>query len=138
MEGVRILICALGLTIFALEEAACDPVQIGQALYLEHCAVCHGVSGDATQATPLGARTHASDLTLLSRQNGGQFPDSYVSAIIVGQGRQGSHTPSDMPLWGLLFEEELDPLTGRGFNSDLLLSFQVAALVDYVRHLQKE
>jgi hypothetical protein len=138
MESVRILLCALGLSIGALDQAICDPLQFGQALYIEHCAACHGVSGDATQTTQLGARTHASDLTVLSRENGGEFPQSYVSAVIFGQESRGSHTSSGMPIWGALFEEELDPLSGRGVDSELLVRFRVAALVDYVHHLQKE
>jgi hypothetical protein len=55
------------------------------------------------------------DLTTLARRRGGRFDERYVIAVIDGQQLVAEHGPRDMPVWGIVFDEELhdQPYTGR-------------------------
>lgn len=84
----------------------------GEREYMNNCAVCHGIVGKgngpfAEQLTKLPA-----DLTLLSKKNGGSFPETAIYQLIDGrnvsisdEGRKVEpfHGPQDMPIWGDVF-----------------------------------
>jgi cytochrome c553 len=80
--GKRIL--SIGLLCLSL--SACgneSEVQRGAALYAEHCALCHGrdLRGGGGAGVEGLSRTPA-DLTVLSRNAGGEFPRGAVLAIL--------------------------------------------------------
>lgn len=43
------------------------------------------------------------DLTLLSKENGGSFPETFVYQIIDGRRVDTFHGPQEMPVWGERF-----------------------------------
>jgi mono/diheme cytochrome c family protein len=102
---VKLLMMAacVGLTLGA---AIAREMSYGEAEYLNSCAVCHGVGGRGDG--PLGGLLlkHPTDLTHLSRRNGGRFPYSRVSAIIDGRYAKPSHGDHEMPVWGRQSLEE--------------------------------
>jgi mono/diheme cytochrome c family protein len=70
----------------------------GRALYLVHCAACHG-----TDAHGLATGTNhqrCPDLTLIAVRNG-RFDPLRVSTRI--DGRRDAHAASTMPCWGDVF-----------------------------------
>ena len=69
------------------------------------------------------------DLTQLSRNNGGTFPQVRVMGYITGEETVAAHGTRDMPIWGELFRS-LDP------NSRELSDLRVHNLAEYVKALQ--
>ena len=77
----------------------------GPDLFRAHCAACHGT--DAKGGGPMAAalKTKAPDLTVLAKNNGGQFPSARVRKTITGDGALASHGSREMPIWGPIFHQ---------------------------------
>ena len=77
----------------------------GKAMFKAYCASCHGESakGDGPAAPALN--TAPSDLTMLSKKNGGKFPDARVASILNGQASVTAHGNGEMPVWGPLLKQ---------------------------------
>src|SRR6516164_8062654 len=73
----------------------------GVGQYRSHCAQCHGIDGKGDGPVAPALKTPPSDLTLLSKNNGGTFPEQKVLETINGVGNLNAHGSSDMPAWGL-------------------------------------
>lgn len=73
----------------------------GRALYLDHCAACHGSAGrgDGPRAATLSGG--APDLTRIAARAGGTFPEARVMSVIDGYTRRDQHG-SRMPEFGAL------------------------------------
>jgi hypothetical protein len=99
---------------------------------------CHGVdgkgNGPAVQVIP-GFKPI--DLTVLSKDHGGQFPRQEVSDVIDGPKRLADHYDSDtdMPLWGLTFQP-----AGNEFSkeSEEDVKARISALVEYIQGIQQK
>ena len=99
----------------------------GQAIFEDYCASCHGrdAKGDGPAARAL--KTPPIDLTQISHNHSGKFPDADIRKIIVGQDMMPSHGTEAMPVWGKIFTKIGDPKT---------ISQRVDALVVYLRQIQ--
>lgn len=77
---------------------------LGELEYASFCATCHGSDGkgDGPKANQLSAKP--TDITLLSKLNGGSFPETAVYNIIDGR-RVGDFHGQEMPIWGEHFKE---------------------------------
>jgi mono/diheme cytochrome c family protein len=104
----------------------------GRDLFLRYCASCHGI--DAKGGGPVGAslKRPPADLTTLARRSGGRFDEGAVMATIDGRRLVAEHGSREMPVWGVLFEEEHE---GRPFQAYTGL-LQSRALSDYLRSIQ--
>lgn len=81
----------------------------GPDLYRSYCASCHGLDGKGNGPVTPALKTQPSDLTTISRRNGGMFPASRVSKIIAGDELVTAHGSREMPVWGPIFHQiELD------------------------------
>ena len=117
---------------------------LGKRVYVNRCAVCHGVSGkgDGPLATQLKA--HVADLTQIQKNNRGVFPFDRLYRVIDGREAVAAHGPREMPVWGN--ENEVDITTGflaapgnlnfGGFNPCPELSCWAACL-PYSRRLEQ-
>ena len=131
---VAVVVCGL----LGAASAQSAPPSSARKDFVLHCADCHGVdgkgNGPATQVIPGIA---PADLTLLSKEHGGQFPRQEVSDIIDGRKRLPNHydPDTDMPLWGLTFQ-----LEGREFSaeSEAKVKARIAVLVDYIEGIQQK
>lgn len=104
----------------------------GQQMYASYCASCHGVDGrgDGAMAASIGA--HPTDLTQLSRDNHGVFPESHLVTVL-RHGVEGHASGSKMmPDWGPVLYK-LDTSMG----SSTLRSLRIANLIGYIKTLQK-
>ena len=114
--------------------AACSspPSPSGEILYKRYCASCHGVTGKGDGPVAASLRRPPSDLTMLTQRGGGRFDERYVIAVIDGEQAVAEHGPRDMPVWGVVFDQELrdDPHTAY----TVLLRARV--LSDYLRSIQ--
>ena len=76
----------------------------GGELYTELCAVCHGTTGIGDGPAAGALTKPVSDLTILTANNGGEFPQDQVIEVITGKKRVQAHGTFDMPIWGQEFE----------------------------------
>lgn len=79
----------------------------GETAYKQDCAVCHGAKGKGDgEAVRVLVGLQPSDLTQLSRRNGGKFPADAVYRVIDGRDDIGAHHLGTrrMPLWGLQYQ----------------------------------
>ena len=81
---------------------ATSPVS-GKEMYVTYCAVCHGTDGKGGGPAASALKVPATDLTLLSKNNGGKYPAMKVTSAIHGEGNVAAHGSKEMPVWGSLF-----------------------------------
>src|ERR1035438_6600574 len=75
----------------------------GKEMYTAYCAVCHGTDGKGGGPAASALKVPPSDLTLLSKNNGGKYPDMKVRSSIQGETVLPAHGSKEMPVWGSLF-----------------------------------
>jgi len=75
----------------------------GQEMYTNYCAVCHGKDGKGAGPAAEALKVPPTNLTLLSKNNGGKYPDMKVASSIRGDANLPAHGSKDMPVWGKLF-----------------------------------
>jgi len=101
----------------------------GKDLYREFCAVCHGTAGKGDGPAASALKVPPSDLTQISKKNGGKFPELRVQHIINGEADEPvAHGSKDMPVWGTLFRH-------MGPNPDIG-NVRVYNLVKYIEEIQ--
>ncbi len=102
----------------------------GKEMYTSYCAVCHGTDGKGGGPAASALKTPPADLTMLSENNRGKFPDLKVSSILRGTSDlPAAHGSKEMPVWGPLFRS----MSG-GHEGEV--QQRVANLTDYVESLQ--
>lgn len=113
----------------ARQPEATRSIPAGSGLFSTYCVVCHGA--DAKGAGPLAdsLKRRPADLTLLAKNNGGQYPRDLVARIIDGRNPVKGHGGGDMPVWGDAFERSVD--AGPQAVTD-----RIAALVEYLATVQ--
>jgi len=77
----------------------------GKEMYTAYCAVCHGSDARGGGPAASALKVAPTDLTILSRNNGGKYPEMAVSAAIRGDANLPAHGSKDMPVWGSLFRD---------------------------------
>lgn len=112
------------LTITAARTNAND----GRQMYSNYCASCHGTNGRGRGPMAARLRTAPTDLTLLSRNNGGAYPALQVKAML--QCTSPIHGAKQMPAWGSALAE-----VDRRVSTDLQ-NLRIRNLVEYVHTLQ--
>lgn len=80
----------------------------GADLYRAHCAPCHGVTGKGDGPMVSVIKMKMPDLTVLAKNNGGQFPAAHVRKTITGEEVVASHGSREMPIWGPIFHQVED------------------------------
>lgn len=125
----------IGLLLFGLVAACSSPSSpSGDILYRRYCASCHGMTGKGDGPVAASLRRPPSDLTTLTQRRGGRFDEGYVIAVVDGQQHVAEHGPRDMPVWGIVFDQELRDQPHTGYT--VLLRARV--LSDYLRSIQEK
>ncbi len=75
----------------------------GKEMYTAYCAVCHGTDGKGGGPAASALKIPPTDLTVLSKNNGGKYPALKVTAAIRGESALPAHGSKEMPVWGSLF-----------------------------------
>src|ERR1039457_5170675 len=81
---------------------ATSPVS-GKDMYTAYGAVCHGTDGKGGGPAASALKVPPTDLTLLSKSNGGKYPALKVTSSIHGESALPAHGSKEMPVWGSLF-----------------------------------
>ena len=110
MESLKILLKNVGFITLILIcthkmlNAESNDKNIGKDDYIKYCSECHGSKGrgDGPTASELGSVP--TDLTMLSKNNDGLFPEILVFNVIDGRRASDFHG-QEMPIWGEQFSE---------------------------------
>ena len=76
-----------------------------EQMYKAYCASCHGVEGRGDGPAASALKAPATDLTQLSRKNGGEFPAARVNSVLSGTAELAAHGSEEMPVWGPVFRK---------------------------------
>jgi mono/diheme cytochrome c family protein len=101
----------------------------GPEMYKAYCAACHGTDGKGNGPAAPAMKTPPTDLTTLSKNNGGKFPTAKVASTINGQADIPAHGNRDMPVWGKVFWS-----MSHGHESEV--QQRVSNLTKYIEGLQ--
>ena len=102
----------------------------GPDLFRAHCAACHGEDGRGRGPLTSVLKTKVPDLTVLAKNDNGDFPTALVRKIIVGEDVLVSHGSREMPIWGPIFHQiESDQDFG---------NVRVENLVNYLQSIQQK
>jgi mono/diheme cytochrome c family protein len=86
----------------------------GKDMYFQYCAACHGKNGKGDGPAAAALKTPPMDLTKLSANNDGRFPEVKVVRIIEGSDTVAAHGSRDMPVWGEIFHHmDASPATAK-------------------------
>jgi mono/diheme cytochrome c family protein len=86
------------------EQLIYDSVK-GPDLFRTRCAVCHGSDGKGAGPMAPALKAKVPDLTVLAKNNRGQFPSARVRKVILGEDVFLSHGYREMPIWGPIFRQ---------------------------------
>lgn len=108
MKSTTVVSAFLGTILFFIagsgsaadKKADTRKVDIGKAEYEQKCTICHGPLGKGDGAYSVMLKKPATDLTTLSKKNGGVFPFARVFETIEGTHELKAHGKRDMPIWG--------------------------------------
>jgi len=105
----------------------------GKFLYEIYCSNCHGERGRGDGPTAEVLTVKPPDLTRIAERHDDEFPDDEIRRIIDGRNVARAHGRSQMPLWGLAFQQ---------LESDTVQEGEVRAKIDqlvaYLKSIQKE
>lgn len=140
MRYAKLAILTLGIGVGFIANAqqstktARANVAAGKELYRQHCSACHGVDGKGkgSMYDPLSSdksrRVPPADLTMLSAQNAGKFPEVRVNDSIYSKKAIPGHGTPDMPAWGDVFYNQK--------SNPKVIDARVRNLTAYIESLQ--
>jgi len=108
----------------------------GQAHYQRYCAVCHGKQGKGKGPLAEYLKITPTDLTQLSKKNGGQFPFWRIYRIVDGREEVRGHGTRAMPLWG--DEIRIDEKEARPQFQEDLIAGRIWQMLSYLQSLQEK
>jgi len=128
---VAVFLCPVGS--LSSGEPASGEIEEGNRLFTIYCGNCHGdqARGDGPTASIL--EVAPTDLTVLSKRNGGVFPTEDVVGVIDGREKVRGHGSRDMPIWGLSFQE-----WDSDANQEEEVRRKVRRLIDYLESIQRK
>jgi len=100
-----------------------------EQMYTTYCAVCHGADGTGNGPAAPALKVKLRDLTMLSKNNGGVFPEAKVATALRYGVENSAHGNTQMPIWGDLFKT-----IGPSREST---QQRISNLTDYIRKMQK-
>ena len=131
---------ALSTLAFCVGAQAAERYDSGKREYMDRCAVCHGESGKGDGGMIDILRTAPTDLTTLSRNNGGVFPFEHVYAVIDGRQAVKGHGSRDMPIWGKAYSAETvragEHYVDMPYNMEMYARTRILSLIDYLNRIQ--
>jgi mono/diheme cytochrome c family protein len=120
--------------------AGAEKRDLGKQEYESKCAVCHGVTGKGDGGAIDVLNRTPSDLTVLSKKNGGVFPYDRLYSVIDGREMLKGHGVRDMPIWGRDYSTEGaragEYYFDAPFNMDMYARARILSLLDYLNRIQ--
>ena len=104
-------------------EAMAQDMVSGQYEYMNYCASCHGEAADGKGPLVTYFREPIPDLTVLARNNDGQFP--FLETLMIIDGRTGLRGHGGaVPVWGDVFQRDM-PVLGETFKQEAVEKYGV-------------
>lgn len=120
---------------FRLDGCAAQELQNlgGREMFLRYCSACHGDQGKGDGAVAMLMRPRPPDLTALAAA--GRFDEERIAEVIDGRRMPQAHGTRQMPVWGAVFEQqlEIEERPDPPFEAYL----RTITLVDYLRSIQE-
>jgi len=146
MKSRSICILAAAAMMMAMDglavAAGTERADLGKREYLNKCAICHGQSGKGDGGMMDLLKKAPSDLTMLSKKNGGVFPFDRVFAVIDGREVVKSHGDRDMPIWGRDYSADTvraaEYFVDVPYDMEIYVRARILALIDYLNRLQSK
>ena len=104
----------------------------GSQTYKLYCAVCHGKTGKGDGPLAAGLRSNPPDLTLMARNNGGEYPAEEIARIVDGRKPLEGHGGPDMPVWGDVFKKS------DAGSDDEKIKQRIQSVVAFLERLQEK
>jgi mono/diheme cytochrome c family protein len=105
----------------------------GSEMFKEYCASCHGADAKGHGPAVSALKVVPPDLTLLSKNNRGKFPDTRVYSSIRGDVNIDAHGSPDMPVWGTVFRD-----MAHTSGNDREPALRISNLCSYIQSLQQK
>ncbi len=117
-------------------------LKLGEMEYLSNCGSCHGndAKGDGPVAAALSIKP--SDLTMISKQFSGKFPEEHIYKVIDGREMINPHGDTDMPVWGNRYMSKVRKAADRiayplhEQDAQALVFGRITSLVGYLESIQ--
>lgn len=126
----------VGLPVVTLAK---DKIDFGKREYDANCAVCHGITGKGNGPLAGIIKQQVSDLTVLSKNNGGVFPLAHVYDVIEGGKDVKGHGTRDMPVWGQVYRiKAAEHYYDVPYDAEAYVRARILALSEYIYRLQQK
>jgi len=137
LRGATVWMGGLGAAALLLSAACGEGPEepSGRIAFERHCAACHGMDGKGGGPVAANLHTKPADLTRLAQSRGGEWDEAWVIASIDGRRSVAAHGPRDMPVWGTVFEDELESEEQPYPRYTTFL--RVRSLADYLKRIQR-
>jgi len=109
------------------------PANDGKQMYTSYCASCHGEYAKGNGPVAGALKTQPTDLTVLSKNNGGKFPAAHVAAVLEFGAQNSAHGNAQMPVWGPLFGKMDSSSTQRD-----TVQLRISNLTRYIESIQQK
>ncbi len=128
---LAVLLISMALNAGADPEPSYDPAKavLGNNLFLSHCASCHGLNAEGDGSLAEVLRTPPGNLTQLTVDNAGTFPEERTYKVIDGREEIRGHGSADMPAWGDAFAVVA--------SSEEEVAEKIDRLVHFIKSVQK-
>ncbi|HEY3837692.1 MAG TPA: cytochrome c [Bryobacteraceae bacterium] len=136
MKFVLSFVCLTPVLTFAADpvikkvDAPYTSPRSGPDMFKQYCASCHGADAKGHGPATVALKVPPPDLTLLSKNNHGKFPELPVYSAIWGDNVK-AHGSSDMPVWGVLFHQMANNST-----DNMQEAVRTSVLCRYIQSLQ--
>lgn len=118
--------------------AAAQETVFGKASFERNCALCHGSEGAGDGPVAELFAEQPRNLRTLAADNNGAFPFSEVYQAINGRRVIQGHGPSEMPIWGDIFNADALPKTIHpGVDAEEIVQGRILSLVYYLQSIQE-
>lgn len=121
---------------FAAGPVAGQDIGEGRALFLRHCATCHGIEARGNGPMAPVLLIQPTDLTALAAGNGGVFPTPRVVMRIDGRDPLVSHG-SPMPVFGPFFAGDRSVALKSPAGQPIMVDAAVADLTVWIESVQE-
>jgi len=138
--ALSFLVCLVPVVTFAADPPVIKKVHAqftsptsGPEMFKQYCASCHGVDAKGHGPAFAALKVPPPDLTVLTKNNHGKFPDPRVYTAIRGDASVEAHGSKDMPVWGQIFHE-----MANNSPDDMQVAARMRSLCLYIESLQQK
>ncbi len=133
--AVTTMILLLSTTVFAQQKTT----DAGKKEFEISCALCHGMDAKGEGMVGAALKVKPTDLTVLSKNNGGVFPIEHVTEVIDGRAQVKIHGSRDMPIWGTRYSiNAAEHYVDVPYDQEAYVKSHILILVDYLYRIQQK